>query len=333
VKRDDRKVETVTAGTKRAWTWRLASLLLFAAFVVLVQHWVGWGQLMKPWRVVPLWTLAPALALVAASIVMRALRVHDHFRDRTRGAFGTTLRITLQHNLLNNLLPARAGELSFPLLMARRFGIPLQRTLPALLWFRLLDVLVLGGGAALVAGGFWVGPGVSIPLGIALLAAPWVLFRAQAALRRRLPQRGRAARLVHRVLEGLPAGERDFWVAWGWTGANWLAKLAAFAWVLRLFVDTPARVAALATVLGDATSVLPVHGLAGAGTYEAGVVAGLATGGVPPAAGLGAAVNLHLFLIGTTLLGGAASLGLGRGRRAVSAASPLVDASPVEGAA
>jgi len=61
--------------------------------------------------------------------------------------------------------------------------------------------------------------------------------------------------------------------------------------------------------------VLPVHGLAGAGTYEAGVVAALLPFGVAPAAALAGAVNLHLFLLGAALLGGALALLPGRRRR------------------
>ena len=56
--------------------------------------------------------------------------------------------------------------------------------------------------------------------------------------------------------------------------------------------------------VGDLTSVLPFHGIAGAGTYEAGVVAGLAPYGLTPESALPLAVNLHLFILASsTLLG------------------------------
>ena len=53
---------------------------------------------------------------------------------------------------------------------------------------------------------------------------------------------------------------------------------------------------------GELSSVLPIHGVAGAGTYEAGVLAGLLPWGVDHAEALAAAVNLHLFVLGSTLL-------------------------------
>ena len=90
-----------------------------------------------------------------------------------------------------------------------------------------------------------------------------------------------------------------------WTQLNWLVKLAVFAWILRLFAPMPGAAAVMGAIGGDLTSVLPVHGVAGAGTYEAGVVAALIPFGVETGAALAAAVNLHLFMLGLSLLGGA----------------------------
>ena len=52
--------------------------------------------------------------------------------------------------------------------------------------------------------------------------------------------------------------------------------------------------------MGDLTSILPFHGLAGAGTYEAGVVAGLAPYGLSPETALSLAINLHLFILASS---------------------------------
>jgi hypothetical protein len=55
-------------------------------------------------------------------------------------------------------------------------------------------------------------------------------------------------------------------------------------------------------VAGELTSVLPIHGIAGAGTYEAGVVLVLSPLGVATDNALIAAADLHLFLLGFSLL-------------------------------
>ena len=53
---------------------------------------------------------------------------------------------------------------------------------------------------------------------------------------------------------------------------------------------------------GELSSVLPIHGIAGAGTYEAGVLIGLLPWGLDQGLALASAVNLHLFVLGSTLL-------------------------------
>jgi uncharacterized membrane protein YbhN (UPF0104 family) len=78
----------------------------------------------------------------------------------------------------------------------------------------------------------------------------------------------------------------------------------------------PWAAAVMGVAAGDITSVLPIHGVAGAGTYEAGVVAGLVPFGLPASAAVQAAVNLHLFVLGSTLLSGLLSVFLPRNSEA-----------------
>jgi uncharacterized membrane protein YbhN (UPF0104 family) len=52
----------------------------------------------------------------------------------------------------------------------------------------------------------------------------------------------------------------------------------------------------------ELSTVLPFHGIAGSGSYEAAVVAALLPLGVDATAALAGAVNLHLFLLGVTMI-------------------------------
>ncbi|MBA1333058.1 hypothetical protein QQ73_19015 [Candidatus Endoriftia persephone str. Guaymas] len=58
--------------------------------------------------------------------------------------------------------------------------------------------------------------------------------------------------------------------------------------------------------------MLPMQGFAAAGTFEAGVMAVLVPTGTGAEQALSAAINLHLFLLGLSLLSGALALLLGR---------------------
>jgi glycosyltransferase 2 family protein len=287
----------------------LAGVMLLLGLVLAVDYWVGWSALLRPWLSLAPEQLAAGIILIFLSYGLRALRVHDYFLADTRGQFGVTLRLSLQHNLLNNLLPMRSGELSFPLLMKRCFSVPAIRSVPGLLWFRFLDLHTLIAFALLVISEPFVGQQLAMVLGLLWLTVPWLGFRLSAFWQTRLAHSsGKIGSFARRILESLPQQPRQFWRSWLWTLLNWSIKLAVFAWILTLFSDMPLGTAWIGATLGDFTSVLPIHGMAGAGTYEAGVVAGLVPLGIAADAALLAAVNLHLFVLGCTLLSGLVSL-------------------------
>ena len=284
-------------------------LALLIGLIVLVERVIGWATLLAPWRTLAPVPLAAAIILVFCTYGLRALRVHDYFRADTAGHFTTVLRLSLQHNLLNNLLPARSGELSFPVLMSHHFAIPPLRSVPALLWFRLLDLHTLLACGLLVTGDALLGPGWAWPLTLGWMLLPWLGFRVfvPRLARWELPE-GKLGALLHKAAQALPLNAALFWRSWLWTLTSWVIKLAVFAWILGLFADMSTAAAWVGVIAGDLTSVLPVHGVAGAGTFEAGVVAALLPFGLDAKTALQAAVNLHLFILGSILLAGSLSL-------------------------
>lgn len=282
---------------------------LLGALLYLLHRTVGWEELLRPWKSLPPVTVAGAFLLVLVSYGVRTVRIHQYFRPDTSGGFGRSYRLVLLHNLLNNLLPMRSGEASFPVLMKREFGVPVSRSLPGLLYLRLLDLhfLLFLAAAVLFAGdgvGGWVVPLILAPL-------PFLAFRFQEAVRDRMGSRA----MVKRALAGLPHRTSLFWTTFLWTGLNWVVKLLVFAWLLQAFQPMPPGTALLGSVTGELSSVLPFHGLAGAGTYEAGVLAGLLPLGIEVDAALPAAVNLHLFVLGSSVLGAGVALVFPLGRR------------------
>ena len=99
---------------------------------------------------------------------------------------------------------------------------------------------------------------------------------------------------MHHASPSLPQTPRAFWRAWLWTWINWVVKLGVFAWVFQLFAPVSWPVAGLAAIAGDISSVLPFHGVAGAGTYEAGIVAALLPFNIASDIALAAAVAIAL---------------------------------------
>ncbi|MCU0765808.1 MAG: flippase-like domain-containing protein [Gammaproteobacteria bacterium] len=290
-----------------AGQWLAGSALL--AGLVGAVHWtVGWPALLAPWRELPATHLAGLLALAALSYVLRAVRAHDALRAQTGSRFLPMLRVTVLHTTANNLLPMRLGEAAFPLLVRRYFGLRLTRGTLALAWIRLMDLHVL----ALVGIVAWLLSAAdrllpSIALAAAILALP-AAVRLLPIVARRFTARGLAGRLLRAVRDTGPADAFELARLYLWTVLSWGAKLAAFAAIVAHFLDAPAGTLLAGIVGAELSSVLPFHGVAGAGSYEAAMVAALYPLGVAPAAALGAAVNLHLFLLGVTLLSSLAAL-------------------------
>lgn len=285
--------------------------LILLAFAIFVEYFIGWVELLTPWKDLDPLPLATAVTLVFVTYCLRALRIYDFFYSEMKGRFALCLRLSLQHNMLNNLLPMRTGELSFPVLMSRYFSITAVRSIPALLWFRLLDLHTLVILALLVVGKDFL-PSWAVSVSTLLwLSLPWLAFRLYRPWLHAIGDRqGKLWSILRMILESLPQDNTKFWRSWMWTVLNWVLKLTVFAWVLMLFSNTSFVAAWLGATAGDLTSVLPIHGIAGAGTFEAGVVAGLVPFGISAASALTAAINLHLFLLSCTVISGILSRAL-----------------------
>jgi uncharacterized membrane protein YbhN (UPF0104 family) len=289
----------------RATISYLIGIIIFLVFVIGIEHYIGWQTLLTPWRQVSWQALGITCSLVFLSYGVRAIRVYSYFLPLTQGKLTACMKLTLLHNFFNNLLPMRTGEASFPVLMTRYFGIPLTHSVAALLWLRLLDLHTLCSVALFMLGQLWLDWRVNFILNGVWLVLPYLSF---LALRWLMTLETWQSRRITQIIAGLPQTHSSFWQMWVWTVLNWGVKIAVFAWILQLFAPLTFPIACLGAIGGELTSVLPVHGVAGAGTYAAGVVAGLLPFGVSAREALQAAVNLHLFFLSLSIIGGLVGL-------------------------
>ena len=290
----------------------LAVVLIYALFI----HWIwGWATILAGWQAVGLPTIAGALVLLVGTYVIRAHRMHDYFPRETSGQFLRLFRVTQVHNLLNIMLPFRAGETSFPLLMRSEFGVPLAHGTAALLVLRLLDLhaLLAAAGLGLVASASR--PYLAAMLWALFLLLPLLLFPLKGPLMQTLRGRasGKLARIAGEIDDGLPADISAFIRAWLLTVLNWGVKVLVLAWVLGLMGVAPLAAAFGGALGGELSSVLPVHAPAGVGTYPAGIAAGAAAfGAARDALALDilarAGINVHLLIVVSALVGTGISL-------------------------
>jgi uncharacterized membrane protein YbhN (UPF0104 family) len=291
----------------------LLNLAVLGLFVWFVERHGGPQLLLAPWRQLDLPILALALCGMLLSYAVRALRIYLAERDIPRGRYWACLRLILINNAVNLMLPARAGEASFPILMSRWFGIDAARATGTLIWLRLLDLHVLATVGAGCAAAGWLGAdqGLSRLAWSAAAAAalsPLLLFALRRPLAARLAgHSGKAASLAARVLGGVPQRRRGLALDLGLSWLSWSIKLTALGWVLSRLARIPQSLGTLGAIGGDFSTVLPLHAPGGFGTYEAGVLALLAPAAAPSAALVAAAVDLHLLVLTTALLAGAAA--------------------------
>jgi len=307
------------AVTPGNWFLRNRITLLTAAVIALyaafIEWFFGWATILAGWQSVGIGTILLVLALLVGTYFIRTHRMQDYFPRETRGQFLRLFRVTQVHNLLNIMLPFRAGETSFPLLMRSEFGVPLAHGASALLVLRLLDLhaLLAAAGLGLVASASR--PYLAAALWALFLLLPLILFplknRLIATIRQRLPER--LATLVDEIDDGLPRDVSAFTRAWLLTVVNWGIKVLVLAWVLVLMGVLPLAATFGGALGGEISSILPVHAPAGVGTYPAGIAAGAAAFGSARDAGTldllaKASINTHLLMLVSALTGTGLSL-------------------------
>lgn len=258
----------------------------------------------RRWRAVDWPWIFPAAAAYAGVYAARAFRFRALLRE-PRLPLGRLLRVVALHNLANQWLPARSGELIFVVLANRRLDRGLPDAAAALVAARLLDAaavtgIFLAGLAALP--GRRAGAPALLALGAlsAVAASLWLLPAVAARLTRALPE-GRARRALLEALPALRSARRPG-----------VVLVSALQWLLTLSaVASLARAAGLGAdlagfFLGSAglslALLLPLNAPGNLGTFEAGWVFGFGLAGLPAERTVPAALLAHAALLAFTAL-------------------------------
>jgi phosphatidylinositol alpha-mannosyltransferase len=320
------------AGLRRAALGLSAVLGVLLAFLALRR--VGFENVFDTlWRSSPSWVLI-ALVLFSTSMFLRAISWSHILRaalPERPVKRRTILSATSIGVLMSATLPARLGEPSRALIVARRAG-RMRETLPVvagtlvsqtllnLLALCLLAVVVVGSNDILRGheGVLVVVSLLPVGLALAVLVLPSVMEAGrrfgfgggQGAIARWM--REAAAALV-RLRKGLQVFRRPRRAAWATSAqlAAWgLQLLGAFALLLALDLEGKAGIGAAAAVLFavNVTAVLPATP-SNVGVFQIAVITVL-TGayGVPTAAALGYGIILQAVEVATAVLFGLPAL-------------------------
>jgi hypothetical protein len=273
------------AGFER-WLRPLASLALTAILCFLLLRRVDVREL-ADWllRVDPRY-YAGYVGLAVAGLLARSWR-YQILIGRWVG-FWPIMLVTAARNFLVDLLPARIGSLSYVVLLTRRFGVPLEPVLSSFVLTFLYDLLAMTllVGIALVLQFGRFESLIALGAVTALLAVVVIVaflelgrvFRFVAGwLRRSRRGEALAARLEETAREvGRSGGPTKTSALLALSVVIRLLKFGAY-WALLLGVvrehDVGARELPFWTVFlgitgAELSATLPIHGIAGFGTYE-----------------------------------------------------------------
>jgi uncharacterized membrane protein YbhN (UPF0104 family) len=206
--------ESRSAAPGQATRWRWILGVAISAFFL----WVAFRQVEDVGRVAAalgganyLW-LAPAILLYLADLWVRAVRWRALITPVAKLPLGSLFGILSIGFLVNNVLPARLGEIARAVLVGRRHEVSRSATLATVVLERIFDgiVMLLFLGAATVAAGGRVGSdwlgvlvpltavgfgGAAIALGV-LALAPTLALGIAARLLAPFPARPREAALA-----------------------------------------------------------------------------------------------------------------------------------------
>jgi uncharacterized membrane protein YbhN (UPF0104 family) len=231
------------------------------------------------------------LVIYAGGVLLRAARFWI-LLTRTV-PYGIVLAITAVRNLLVDLLPARLGELSYVYLVTARARRPVEDGVATMALAFLLDLIALAplvlAALIVVGGGSRVSPALAAALSgaLALAGVAAVVYAGRAArvvaeLTGRLWTSPRLSKLSTHLVDLAARFDRAksdgvLLPAFGLSVLIRLAKYgSAYCLVLSLLMPLGYSVEELGveriflgSVAAELAAALPVHGLAGFGTYEA----------------------------------------------------------------
>ena len=276
----------------------------------------------------PIWVLV-AFALMCASMLLRAEAWHAILRAALPGLRvrrRDTARGTMIGVLMSATLPARLGEPSRALIVARRLGRMRDRfpvvlgTMVSQTLLNIFALIVLGSVMFATVGIFRGGEDALVIATIApvvllglVLAAPWLLRRGKPSRFQRVQQAAAVVRgAMVRVRSGLQVFRRPRlggWAALMQTSAWAIQWLACYLLLVALGLDERAGLGAAAAVLFavNVTAALPATP-SNLGVFQAACVAVLSAYGIGKTDALAYGIILQAVEIATALAMGMPAL-------------------------
>ncbi len=215
---------------------------LTLVFFSLLLYFLPPGELLSFLSEISLKDFLLASLFYGLSHISRSLRWKLLLKDLS---FFHSFLINSANVFLNNLLPARTGELSW-FYYSKRLGVSLQRSVGVFLWGRLLDLVAL----------------------FVLLGVFYALHRGDRTLYVLSSLLFLFSMFIHIPLSKFKNFQGDLLSSALASSLSLLSSLLKFLSLILLLGLVPSVELFLGFLGGELSSVLPIHSLGGFGTYE-----------------------------------------------------------------
>lgn len=280
------------------------SILVFIVFLIFIQKYIGWEIIFLQLGKVSLKILSIIFLILTLSYITRALRIYFFFISSYPDSFTTYLKISIFHNFLNNFLPMRTGEISYPILLNKYLGINIKISTKSLIWFRILDLFSLTSIIVFALNTYLNQPASIRAFSFIIFIMPLILFySAKHYSKTDYVGNNILFKLVNFLKSSIPSNKKDFISSWLLTQITWALKLSIFTFFISFSLQIDLTRSLLAIISSEFTSILPIHSFAGFGTYEAGIISVLASQNLTNIKDVVATSTiLHIIILTSTML-------------------------------
>ncbi|MGB9767115.1 MAG: lysylphosphatidylglycerol synthase transmembrane domain-containing protein [Sulfurihydrogenibium sp.] len=259
------------------------SALVTVLFFYFFQRIVGFDKVLKFFSLLTLNQILAAFVLYLISYIARTVRWQYTLSIKD---FYKLFKLTVYNTFFNIILPFRTGEVSF-FYMLKKENIHIVESTMSFIITRFFDGISLLGlflWAYLTYKGFYI-------LGIlAFIFLPFSFLFLLIVFRFIKHEK------VKEYYKGM-VNFRNIVMVYALSILTWLFKFSAFYIILPKETKITLLESVMASSLADLTTVLPIHGLAGIGTYETGYISILIFLNVPKEVAFLSAFLVHMFII------------------------------------
>lgn len=301
--------ERIKANRQKLTT--IVSVLFSLIVIIYVLLQTDWRLVQATFATLNWGWLLIAFVIFILNYVLRTIRFRRLIYSK-RVPFLPLLSVTNLYGMYNYLLPAKSGEVTYPLLLKRRLAIPLTESVISLLVARFFDFVTIALFLPAVLIAFWkqmpdwlLVASLIFSIGMYLItgASRWFLRRMQSrdpsSTKDAIPS-SRWRQVFHNLLASLWQIDKqgDYWQFLLVTISIWFCVYANFFFILlSLGYQVNFFQMVIVSIIMVPMTLLPVQGVANLGTHEIGWVVAFQIFGYSEQFALNVAVSSHMLLL------------------------------------